>query len=310
MLKIGMFVVGDGYNDSGYKHNCKKGLLSALKENRFDTLFVSSVTHMQEEIDYFPENGCDALFLAGSLATEQLIVAAEKYPQTQFVIVDYKYEGLLQNVQSIYYNIDEAAFPLGFLAAYWASYKDNNNPVVGIIGGMDIDPIQRFTKAYDLGISYFNSKYNREVKTVVTFLNSFDNSDFGYYIADSLITNCNVDVILPVAGAAGNGALYAAKANNKWAVGVDADQYYSLPDIAGILISSCLKQLDTTICSVATAFVSNPVINNSTYTGTLENKGVALAPFHDYESQIPDSIKLTIQTIKTGIITGTIDTGF
>jgi basic membrane protein A and related proteins len=309
-LKIGMFVVGDGYNDSGYKQNCKEGLLQACNENNSDTLFVSSLTHSQEEIDYFPNNGYDALFLAGSLASDQLLASAQKYPQTQFIVIDYNYEGSLPNVQSIFYNIDEAAFPLGFFAAYWAYLKDNSTPAVGIIGGMDIPAIQRFTKAYHLGVSYFNNKYNRDVKVCESFLNSFDNSDYGYKVADSLINNHSADVILPVAGAAGNGALYATKANSKWAIGVDADQYYSLPDISGILLSSCTKNLKTTIYAVATSFINNPAISNSTYTGTLGNQGVSLAPFHNFDSQIPDSIKQTIETIKSGIIAGTIDTGF
>ncbi|MBP7509250.1 MAG: hypothetical protein KA807_15665 [Prolixibacteraceae bacterium] len=29
--KIGMFVVGEGYDDSGYTQNCKKGLVEAFK---------------------------------------------------------------------------------------------------------------------------------------------------------------------------------------------------------------------------------------------------------------------------------------
>lgn len=309
-LKIGMFVVGDGYNDAGYKQNCREGLLMALQESSFDTLFVSSLSHTQDELDYFPQQNCDALFLVGSLAAEELLVTAAENPQKQFIIIDYNYEGTLQNVQTISYNINEAAFPLGFLAAYWASSKDMTNPVVGIIGGINIEAIQRYMKAYSLGIAYYNNKYNLDVKVVESFLNSFDDTDYGYKVADSLINNAGADVILPVAGAAGNGSVYAAKANNKWAIGTDDDQYYSLPDLSDIFLSSCMKQLDTTIYSVATTFINNPVISNSAYVGTLKNQGVSLAPFHDYDTQIPDSIKNTLATIKEGIISGTINTGF
>jgi basic membrane protein A and related proteins len=309
-LKIGMFVVGDGYNDSGYKQNCKEGILLALKETQFDTLFVSSLTHTQDEIDYFPENNFDVLFLAGSLASEELLTSAAKYPETQFVIVDYKYEGSLQNVQSINYNSDEAAFPLGFLAAYWAYHKDAANPAIGIVGGMDIPAVERFIVGYDHGISYFNSQYKKNVAVIKTFLNSFDDSIKGYNVADSLIKVCSADVILPVAGAASNGSVFAAKDHGKWAIGTDADQFYSMPGVADIMLSSCMKRTDTTIYSVATTFLDNPVINNSTYTGTLENHGVSIAPFHNFETQIPDSIKTVVEAIKTGIIAGNIDTGF
>jgi len=309
-LKIGMFVVGDGFNDSGYKQNCKSGLLSALEKEPFDTLFVSSLTHTQSEIDYFPKNGCDALFLAGSIASTELLVTAANYPEKQFVIVDYDGETSLPNVQAINYNSDEAAFPLGFLAASWALAHDQVSPSVAIIGGIDIAVLKRFITAYRLGVSYFNSKYNQKVNVTTTFLNTFDDSDCGYRVADSLIKNGNADVILPVAGNAGNGALYAAKDNGKWAIGVDADQYYSLPEVKDILLSSCVKSLESTISKVAIAYIENPVISNSTYTGTLKNEGVSLAPFHSFDAQIPDSIKTAIEAIKAGIIDGSIDTGF
>ncbi|HNW52206.1 MAG TPA: BMP family ABC transporter substrate-binding protein [Prolixibacteraceae bacterium] len=309
-LKIGMFVVGNGYNDSGYKQNCQNGLLMALKENAFDTLFVSSLTHTQDEIDYFPKKGCDALFLAGSLASEELLKTAASYPETQFVMVDYDYDGTLPNVQSITYNSDEAAFPLGYIAAYWAFHQDEVNPAIGIVGGMDIPAVERFMVGYNQGISYFNSQYSKHVTVMKTFLNSFDDSIKGYEVADSLIKKCSADVILPVAGAASNGSVYAAKNNGKWAIGTDADQFYSMPDVASIMLSSCMKRTDTTIYSVATTFLSNPVISHSTYTGTLKNEGVSLAPFHNFDSQIPDSIKTAIEIIKKGIIAGSIHTGF
>jgi len=309
-LKIGMFVVGDGYNDSGYTQNCKSGLLSALEKEPFDTLFVSSLTYDQSEIDYFPKNGCDALFLAGSMASNELLVTAANYPEKQFVIVDFDGETSLPNVQVINYNSNEAAFPLGFLAASWALAHDQISPSVAIIGGIDIATLKRFMTAYRLGVSYFNNKYNQNVNVTTTFLNTFDDFDCGYRVADSLIKNSSADVILPVAGNAGNGALYAAKDNGKWAIGVDADQYYSLPEVKDILLSSCVKSLESTISKVAIAYLENPVISNSVYTGTLKNEGVSLAPFHSFETQIPDSIKTAINTIKAGIIDGSIDTGF
>jgi basic membrane protein A len=44
--------------------------------------------------------------------------------------------------------------------------------------------------------------------------------------------------------------------------------------------------------------------------GTLENGGVGLAPFHDYEDQIPDELKQEIDAIIEGIKSGEISTGW
>jgi len=40
------------------------------------------------------------------------------------------------------------------------------------------------------------------------------------------------------------------------------------------------------------------------------NNGVGLAPFHDFDAQIPDSVKNELSFIKAGIINGSIKTGW
>jgi basic membrane protein A len=46
------------------------------------------------------------------------------------------------------------------------------------------------------------------------------------------------------------------------------------------------------------------------YIGTVENGGVGMAPYHDYEDQIPEQIVADLEEIRVGIIDGTIDTGW
>jgi basic membrane protein A len=40
--------------------------------------------------------------------------------------------------------------------------------------------------------------------------------------------------------------------------------------------------------------------------GTLENGGVGLAPFHDMDASVPQELKDQIETIKAGIIDGSV----
>ena len=42
------------------------------------------------------------------------------------------------------------------------------------------------------------------------------------------------------------------------------------------------------------------------YVGTLENGGVGLAPFHDFDAEVSDELKTELEQIKAGIIDGTI----
>ena len=42
------------------------------------------------------------------------------------------------------------------------------------------------------------------------------------------------------------------------------------------------------------------------YIGTLQNGGVALAPFHDFDSKVPAALKSELQTVTQGIESGSI----
>jgi basic membrane protein A len=42
------------------------------------------------------------------------------------------------------------------------------------------------------------------------------------------------------------------------------------------------------------------------YSGTLENDGVGIAPYHEFESQVPPELSSEIDELKQGIIDGTV----
>jgi basic membrane protein A len=42
------------------------------------------------------------------------------------------------------------------------------------------------------------------------------------------------------------------------------------------------------------------------YIGTLENDGVGIAPFHNFESKVSDSLASELDEVKAGIIDGSI----
>ena len=117
-----------------------------------------------------------------------------------------------------------------------------------------------------------------------------------------------VDIIFAVGGETGNGALAAAREWGKWGIGVDVDQYYTLPLERDILLTSVLKRLD----NAAFAVVAKTQQGNfgDVYLGTLSNEGVGLAPYHAFEGQVPVSLDAEVKAAMAGIIAGTIDTGW
>jgi basic membrane protein A len=97
-------------------------------------------------------------------------------------------------------------------------------------------------------------------------------------------------VVFAIGGDAVNGVLLAAQENNLPAIGADVDQYHIDPEIQSTLISSAMKNVDVTVYNYLRT-VADGSVQAGIRTGTLQNGGVGLAPFHDWEGKIPADLK-------------------
>jgi len=96
----------------------------------------------------------------------------------------------------------------------------------------------------------------------------------------------------------------------KCAIGVDVDQFFSIPPVGPVLLTSCMKGLDVMVYDILNAYYNLYFPGGAVIHGTLNNNKVGIAPFHNYDAMIPDSIKSTLVGITTGIKNGTIKTGW
>ena len=108
-----------------------------------------------------------------------------------------------------------------------------------------------------------------------------------------------------VFGVAANGALLAAKESNLLAIGADVDQYNTYPEVKDALISSAQKNVDAAVYNYLKT-VADGSVKAGIRTATLQNGGVGLAPFHDWDSKIPADLKAQIQKASDGIKDGSI----
>ncbi len=89
------------------------------------------------------------------------------------------------------------------------------------------------------------------------------------------------------------------------AIGADVDQYNTYPEVQSALISSAMKNVDVAVYNYL-RMVADGSVNAGINTATLQNGGVGLAPFHDWESKIPADLKAQIQKASDGIKDGSI----
>ncbi len=310
-VKVGMVSDVGGVDDASFNQNTWDGLARADEELNACAKFIESQAQADYEknITEFAEQDYDLIITVGFLLGDATAKMAEQYPDVKFGIVDFAYDPPIDNVQGIVFNTDEAAFPIGYLAAAWADMQDPGDPQVGYVAGMDIPPVTIFIVGYQSGVDYYNQQKGKNVQVKGVYVGDFEAPDEGKTQGNSLIDE-GVDVIFGVGGKTGNGGLTAAKERGKWGIGVDVDQYNTLPNEKDILISSCLKRLDNAVYAVVEATTKDEFGGGGVYVGTLANGGVGMAPFHDFEDQIPDDIKADLEAIQQGIIDGTIDTGW
>jgi basic membrane protein A len=174
-----------------------------------------------------------------------------------------------------------------------------------------------FMDGFSQGVDYYNKQKNANVQLLgwnaakqdgqfVPGDTPFENIAGGKGVAQGLVSQ-GADIIFPVAGPAGEGALQAAKASSGKvnAIWVDTDGCVSAQSYCSNIISSVYKAMDVAVLNVIKA-AKDGSFSNTPYVGTLKNDGTGLAPYHDFDSKIPANLKSEIDKIKSDIIAGTI----
>jgi basic membrane protein A len=115
-------------------------------------------------------------------------------------------------------------------------------------------------------------------------------------------------VILPVGGPIYQSAAEAIrdKGGDIALIGVDADVYETDPSVADLLLTSIQKGVDAGVHDVVVAAAGGD-FDNTPYVGTLENGGVGLAPFHDFESKVPAELQGELDDLKAKIVSGEVE---
>ncbi|MBS1245513.1 MAG: basic rane lipoprotein, partial [Chloroflexi bacterium] len=165
--------------------------------------------------------------------------------------------------------------------------------------------VQRFVIGYQNGAKWMKS----DIKTPLNvYIPSFTDPAKGKETGQSMIGQ-GCDVVFGVGGNTGNGGLLAAKEKGLMAIGVDVDQYNTYPEVKDALISSAAKNVDAAVYNYLKS-VKDGSVKAGMMTANLTNGGVGLAPYHDWDSKIPQAVKDKIKEAADGLKSGKIPTGY
>ena len=140
-------------------------------------------------------------------------------------------------------------------------------------------------------------------------MGDFENAPLGKTNTQNFI-NEGADIIMPVAGPVGAGTLDAVNEANAAggdvkAIWVDSDGFLTANTAQEYILTSVMKLMGDAVEDVIQTDVEGN-FDNTPYVGTLENGGVALAPFHDQEANVPEDLQSTLDDLSEQIISGEI----
>ena len=269
VYKIGMISDTGGVNDESFNQSTWEGLQQAQEKYGKDKVQVKYVESSQEAdytptIETFVEEDLDLIIGVGYKMAGAIEEASKNYPDVQFAIIDHSYEKQPENVTSLIYEDNTAAYLAGLVAA-----KKTETNKVAFIGGIKSATLDKFEYGFRAGVKAANPN----CELTVRYLNSFSDSALAKSVANQMHKD-GVDVIYTAAGAAGTGAIEAAKENNKMAIGVDVDQSPLAPDN---IISSTMKNVNVSIVNLVGEILEDNYQGGQVIVNTLASGGVGLS---------------------------------
>ncbi len=324
-IKVGEVTDLGGVDDKSFNASAWKGVQDAISQLGIEGKYLESKDQSDyaKNIQQFLSENDNLIVTVGFLLGVDTATAAKANPNTNFAIVDYAYpdcypgatEGKdcgsstdLPNVRGLTFQTDEAAFLAGY-----ASAGMSKTGKVGTFGGLKIPTVTIFMKGFEAGVKYYNQQNNKTVEVLGwntakddgLFTGNFDSTDDGRKFAESLMQE-GADIIMPVAGPVGLGSAAVCKETGKCLiVGVDNDWFESAPEYQSVVLTSVMKKINVAVFNTIKDVVDGK-FKGGTVVYALKDGGVDVAPFHNFDSQVPADLKTQLDAARQGIISGSL----
>jgi basic membrane protein A len=179
---------------------------------------------------------------------------------------------------------------------------------IGAVCGPDSIPaVWRFGEGYKAGAAYADNLNKTTTQVFVVYHNdvdfnkAFTDPDWGTSTARSMIDK-GAYVVFGCGGVTGNAAITAAAQAGAYAIGVDTDQFFTLPEAAPRMLSSAMKLITPGVYELI-KLANEGKFPPGNYLGD-----AGYAPFHDVDSEVPPDVKAEMDKINAGLLDGSIRT--
>ena len=240
----------------------------------------------------------------GFIFTDDLSALAREYPDVAFAGVDFavtigadgKPVAPPRNLAALKFREEQGSFLVGAIAALVGGSKK-----VGFVGGMDSPLIHKFEAGYRAGVKEVCPDCEVLVQYAGVTPEAFRNPGRGKELALSQYQQ-GVNIIYHASGSTGLGVFEAARTMNRYAIGVDADQYREAP---GRVLTSMVKRVDNAVYDVILRVKENR-FTGGIYNFGLAEDGVGYVYDEHNRALIPDAVRARVEALKAEIVAGRI----
>ena len=311
-LKIGLVTDVGRVNDRSFNQSAWEGVKQAgtaaglTEGDGFKYIETQDAKEYADNIQQFVDAGYPVIVTVGFALGEATAKAAAENPDTYFIGVDQFQGEALPNLTGLVFHEDQA----GYLAGALAAQLSQSGKIAAVLGTDLVPPVVAFGEGYINGAKAINP----DIEVISTYhpgeiSQAFVDPEWGAATARQALDQ-GADVIFGAGGQTGNGALQEVAAavtagGSLYCIGVDTDQWETLPAAHPCLVSSAVKQITPGVVDLIGKFAAD-----GTMTGGNQFGPAGLAPFHDFEDKIPQEVKDKLAELEAGLADGSVTTGY
>lgn len=173
---------------------------------------------------------------------------------------------------------------------------------IGTVGGVDLDEIVAGARAFENGVKAIRP----QARHLLTWVGDFEDPLKGKEAGLAQMRQ-GADVLFALGDGTGLGTVDAAKQGGaKGIIGAWFDQHELAPDQ---MVTGFVTDWAPIVREVADKFRADGSENcgKGAYVAGLSNRGMLLAPFHEFDSRIPADVKRRIDQAREAIVAGELD---
>jgi basic membrane protein A and related proteins len=279
-----------GTVDAGINQQAWLGLQDARAArlaDRIDAIETVDTRDRLANIQALAGDGYDLIVTVGSAIAEETAKAAALHPKQQFIGVEQPQQKKLKNLAGLVFREDYG----GFLAGALAARMSETGKVAAVCEAQFVDPIRRYCEGFVAGAQYLDP----EIEVTATYREGsnqrlFNDPAWGRNTAVQQVAQ-GADVIFAAGGRTADAALEAASAQGAYVIGSETDLYLDLPDIRPRLLSSATNDIRTSLVQIIT------LTRRGKFPAGQFMGSVKLAPWHDFDRQIPLETKQELERL-------------